>query len=627
MSALGLNRTGRAGGASAGGRRVTPNRVLAFGAIAFAIAAYAFPNLAGGYWINIATIVAVYATAAVGLDLITGYGGMLSLGHAAFFGVGAYTVAVLGEHTTIPGFVLLFAAVGIAGLVGVFVGALALRTEGHAFALVTLGFALILASLVNGLDFTGGPSGIAGISRDVFGSGELSDASMYLLTLVVALVGVGLLRGLRSSRTGRALLALKAHPELAAAVGVNVFALRLQAFVIGAAYAGLAGGLFAETLRYVSSDFIGLTQSVQFLMMVVIGGLGTGWGALVGAIIVRGVPEAVESLANWQLFAVGFLTLLIVARFRRGIAGTLEDALHRLLDPRRAPVALRPEVPHPEVALPPAEVAIELPAAAAAAAGSARSSRAAVLAVSGITRAFGGLRAVDGVDYEVRAGEIHSVVGPNGAGKSTFINLVTGIDHPDGGTIVCEGRQMERLPAHRRARLGMSRTFQLVELCEELTIRENVMLGAYHWTRAGFLRGAVPFAARGEERVVRNRADAVLARLGLSELADEHPSTVSVGQRRLVEVGRCLLSQSPLVFLDEPAAGLNEAETSALGDVLRELRDEGVAIVLVDHDMRLIMSISDRVTVLNFGRTLASGDPAEVVRQEEVIHAYLGTAA
>jgi branched-chain amino acid transport system permease protein len=595
-------------------RRLTPRRVLASGAVAFAVAAYAFPNLAGGYWLNIATIVAVYATAAVGLDLIMGYGGMLSLGHAAFFGVGAFAVAVIGQHTSIPGVVLLLAAVALAALMGLLVGALALRTEGHAFALVTLGFALILASLVNGLGFTGGPSGIAGISRDVFGAGELSDASMYLLTLVVALVGVGLLRSLRRSRTGRALLALKAHPQLAAAVGVDVFALRLQAFVIGAAYAGLAGGLFAETLRYVSADFIGLTQSVQFLMMVVIGGLGTGWGALVGAIIVRGVPEAVQSLQEWQLFAVGFLTLLIVARFRRGIAGSLEDGLHRLLDPRRVPVALRDERPRP-APLPPAQTP-----AAGGASGS-------VLTVTGITRAFGGLRAVDGVDYDVRAGEIHSVVGPNGAGKSTFINLVTGIDRPDGGTITCDGRAVEQLPAHRRAQLGMARTFQLVELCEDLTIRENVMLGAHHWTRAGFLRGALPFAARREERVVTQRADDVLARLGLSELADEHPSTVSVGQRRLVEVGRCLLSQAPLVFLDEPAAGLNEVETSALGDVLRELRDEGVAIVLVDHDMRLIMSISDRVTVLNFGRCLASGTPEAVVRQEEVIHAYLGTAA
>jgi branched-chain amino acid transport system permease protein len=613
MSAIGISRARRT---PTPGRRLTSGRVLAVGAVLFAVAAYAFPNLAGGYWLNIATIVAVYATAAIGLDLIMGYGGMLSLGHAAFFGVGAYTVAVIGQHTTAPGFLLLLAAIALAALAGLLVGALALRTRGHSFALVTLGFALILASLANGLDFTGGPSGIAGISRDVFGAGELTDQAMYLLTLVIALVGVGLLRGLRRSRTGRALLALKAHPELAAAVGIDVFALRLKAFVIGAAYAGLAGGLFAETLRYVSSDFIGLTQSVQFLMMVVIGGLGTGWGALVGAIIVRGVPEAVQSLQEWQLFAVGLLTLLIVARFRRGIAGTIEDGVRRLLEPKRPPVALRDETPR-SAPLPPAETQL---GAAAAANGS-------VLSVQGITRAFGGLRAVDGVDYDVRAGEIHSVVGPNGAGKSTFINLVTGTDRPDAGTILCAGKAVERLPAHRRARLGMARTFQLVELCEDLTIRENVMLGAYHWTRAGFLRGAIPFAARGEERLVTQRADDVLARLGLAELAEEHPSTVSVGQRRLVEVGRCLLSQAPLVFLDEPAAGLNEVETSALGEVLRELRDEGVAIVLVDHDMRLIMSISDRVTVLNFGRRLASGAPEAVVREEAVIHAYLGTAA
>jgi branched-chain amino acid transport system permease protein len=581
-------------------------RVALIAAAIVAAVVLALPLGLPNYWLQLATVVLLYAMAAAGLDLIYGYSGMLSLGHAAFFGIGAYTTALVSQQTDLP--VILPIALGVVGaaVVGALVGAIGLRVPAF-FAIITLAASLIFFSLVAGVTFTGGPSGIAGVSRNILGTGQLTAQSLYVLVLVILLIVVLGLRSLRRSRTGRALETIRTQERTAQACGVDINGVRLRAFVLGAALAGLAGGLFAPVLRFVSPEIVGLTQSVNFLVMVVIGGLGTGWGAILGAMVVRGLPEVAQTARDWQLVFIGLLTLVVVLRFRRGIAGTIEKAF------RRKVVPSSPRESAPAAAPPPRH-------------DTARRGEA-LLELQGIGRRFGGLDALSDVSLDIRAGEIHALVGPNGAGKTTLVNLITGLDRPTSGTVSWAGRDVTHLPPHHRAQLGMSRTFQLLGLAPELTVLENTMLGGYLWTSSGLLRGTVGWARKSEEAAVRRAAQDVLARLKLDDIAHLYPSEVAVGQQRLVEVARCLVSRADLLLLDEPAAGLNETETAALGRHLRDIAAEGTAILLVEHDMGLVMDISTRISVIVFGRHVLTGPPEVVANDPRVIESYLGAGA
>ena len=584
--------------------------------LAVVAAAVVLPLLMGGFWLQLATVMALYALAAVGLDLTFGRAGLLSVGHAAFFGIGGYVVALIGRDLTLPGVLLLLLAVAASALAGLLVGMVSLRVEGFYFALLTLATAIIFASVIRGLSVTGGPSGIAGISRNLLGTGELTRGSMYLIAVGCLTAAIAGLRNLRRSRTGRALEAVRTQPTTAAACGVDTFQMRLVAFTFGAALAGLAGGLFAQTLRYISPEFVGLVQSVEFLVMTVIGGLGTMWGTIAGVIVVRGLPEVVQALRDWQLVLLGLLTLLVLLRFRLGIAGTIEERLRQHRQTTR-PAPTRTAPPASAAASTATRVSTPKPRASAA-------TSTPLLEVQGVTRHFGGLTAVDDVDLHAHPGQIHALVGPNGAGKTTLINIVTGIDRPSRGKILFRGDDITSLAAHQRGRLGMARTFQLVGLAETMSLLENVMLGAYANATGGFFRGMVAPRRQADEQRTRAAAHELLERLGLADVAHLRPGEVPIGQRRLVEVARCLIGGSSLILLDEPAAGLNETETHALGQRLREIRDAGTAIVLIEHDMPLVMEISDQVTVLNFGARIAVGDPEAVAASPEVIEAYLG---
>jgi ABC-type branched-subunit amino acid transport system ATPase component/ABC-type branched-subunit amino acid transport system permease subunit len=557
------------------------------------------------YWLQLATVVLLYAMAAAGLDLIYGYSGMLSLGHAAFFGIGAYTTALVSQQSALP--LILPIALGVLGamIAGAVVGAIGLRVPAY-FPIITLAASLIFFSLVAGATFTGGPSGIAGVSRNLLGTGPLTAQSLYVLVAITLLIIVLGLRSLRKSRTGRALETIRTQERTAQACGVDINGLRLKAFILGAALAGLAGGLFAPVLGFVSPEIVGLTQSVNFLVMVVIGGLGTGWGVILGSLVVRGLPEVAQAVRDWQLIFIGLLTLVVVLRFRRGIAGTLEKAFRpRAATPQtRKAVVAAALAPRRHTADPGQEL----------------------LELHGIGRRFGGLDALSDVSLDVRAGEIHALVGPNGAGKTTLVNIITGLDQPTSGTVSWAGRDVTQLAPHHRARLGMSRTFQLLGLAPELTLLENTMLGGYLWTSSGLLRGTVGWARKDEEAAVREAAQDVLTRLDLQDIAHLYPSEVAVGQQRLVEVARCLVSRADLLLLDEPAAGLNETETAALGRHLRAIAEEGTAILLVEHDMGLVMDISTRISVIVFGRHVLTGPPEAVANDSRVIESYLGAA-
>lgn len=580
---------------------------LRFGIVAAVLVAVAAAPLGlGSYWLQLTTVVVLYALSAAALDLIYGYTGMLSLGHAAFFGIGAYSAALIPDWVAVPGIVTILIGALLAAIAGAVVAWIGVRVPQY-FAIITLAATLIIFSLVVGSDLTGGPTGRAGVSRDLFGTGALTLEALYLISttmLVIFLVGM---RNLRRSRTGRALETIRTQPRTAQALGVDVNAVQIRTFMIGAAVAAVAGGFFASVLRFVSPEFVGITQSIQSLVMVVIGGLGTGWGAIIGAGIIRGLPEVVQALRDWQLVMIGLLTLIVLVRFQLGVAGTIEKFVRS-----RKPHVV-PERPKREAA------DVEHSDDRSVEQGEP------LLTLTGVSRQFGGLQALGDVDLDVRAGELHALVGPNGAGKSTLVNCVTGIDRPTAGRVHWAGTDVTSAPPHKKARLGMSRTFQLLGLSPKLTVLENVMLGGHLRSTSGFFRGAVAWLRKPEEERLRAEAIDVLDRLGLLELAHRYPSEIAVGQQRLVEVGRCLMSRAELLLLDEPAAGLNETETVALGARLREIVANGTAILLIEHDMRLVMEISDRVSVLVFGKRITTGTPDEVSSNDEVIASYLGT--
>lgn len=564
----------------------------------------------GNYALNLLTVVFVYAIAVVGLDLINGFAGLLSLGQGGFFGIGAYTVAIGAMHSGLPGVALITIGVLAAAAAAAPIAFVVSGRGQTVSALVTLAFGLITSSIIGGLTLTGGPTGLPVEPGALFPGLTMTPGTTYVVAWMFLVVAVFLLYVMRIGSGGRALAACRHDGRLAAACAVNVKAHRGMAFVIGSALAAVGGGLFAYAELFVSPTSVGLTQSVEFLMMLVIGGAGTGWGSLIGALLVVGLPSEVQSLGNLQLLGTGAISLAVLIWFRRGIAGSLEYWFSYWRR-KRGRLRRRSSIPSES-----AVAGLRRPLPLTAGDG--------LLAARGLVRRFSGVIAVDDMEIDLNVGEIHGLIGPNGAGKSTMLNLLSGADIPDGGTIAFRGGDLTAVPAHVRARSGIARTFQHATLVPVLTTLENVLLGAHAHVERRIISAAaratgVPYAIPLEDE-----ARAVLWEIGLGEVADEPSHVLTAGQRRLAEVARCVMSRGCALLLDEPAAGLNETETAHLGQVLTDLVAAGRAILLVEHDMSLVMSVSTRVTVMDRGAPLESGTPEAIVGSDVVAEAYLG---
>jgi branched-chain amino acid transport system permease protein len=584
-----------------------------------------FPRLVtSNYWLNLINLSISFAVACLGLNIVLGYAGQLSLAQAAFWGVGAYTSAILTTQLGIPVWTGMIAAFFIAAFFGVLIGIPTLKLSGHYLAMATIGFGIILQLiLVNAIWLTNGSDGIPKIPSPWIGSHELKAPGefFYLAALSLILFTWGAIH-LKDSRVGRAFMAIRENEMAAGTAGVDTTYYKIMAFSLSAGYAGFGGWLFAHSCsHYISPDTFSFEHSVIMLVMAVLGGNGSAIGSIVGAILLTLLPEVLRFLKDSYMMVYAAGIVLIMIFMPSGIAGLVKNL----------PVSARLREWWKDGSTAARQVAaaastLESPDAAPPATFSNCSgSDEVLLTVKGLAKYFGGLRAVDGVDMEIRRGKIHALIGPNGSGKTTILNMLSGLYVPTAGEILLEGKAIGGQKSHHITSQGMARTFQNIRLFRELSVLENVLIGQHSHTRSGLLTSVLHLPSqKAEEAGMRKKALEMLAFVGLKGKELATANSLPYGQQRLLELARALASDPKLLLLDEPAAGLNAAETEALVELLFQICDRGITILLVEHDMSLVMNVSDHITVLNFGKKIAEGSTEEVEHNQEVIDAYLG---
>jgi len=569
------------------------------GLILLAILAIAFPLVpyvlhVSDYVLNICMNSVSYTMAVLGMVVVLGYAGQINLAQAAFFGIGAYAVGlgtvVWGLHFWVS-FMLGLGAAAIAGLV---LGLTTLRLGGHYLAMITISFQQIFdLVLTNWIDVTKGPDGIPGIEPPALLGFHLTDKRAYLLFCAAVLyLLIWFVWWLPKTRLGRAMRAVRDNELAAETIGVHTLRTKVIAFTISAVLGGIGGSFYAAGFSYISPDNFSFLRSIEFLTAVLLGGAQSPFGAALGTVLIVLLPEWLRFLKSLYLAVYGLGVILIMVFLAEGIWGLLRNTFQRIRKPV-APVIGAVPVLHFEI--------------------KAQSDRA-VLKLENLQKHFGGLRAVDGIDVEVAAGTVHALIGPNGSGKTTSLNVVNGIYRPTAGRIFLDGIDVTQMKPHERAGLGMGRTFQNIRLFQTMTALENVMVGGQ--------RDNNPMEG-GREALV-TRALSALDFVGILHRAHMIVRSLPYGHQRLVEIARALAAHPKLLLLDEPGAGLNQTEKQELVGLLKRLRGHGLTLFLIDHDMGVVEKVSDRITVLNFGKKIAEGTPQEVLRHPDVIAAYLG---
>jgi branched-chain amino acid transport system permease protein len=540
------------------------------------------------YGTNLIILAAGWGISTLGLTVLLGYAGQISLAQATFYGIGAYTVALGTARWGLDWWPALPLGLLAAAAAGIVLGMTTLKLGGHYLAMVTICFQIIFTQVAtNWVPVTGGPDGISDVHRPSLGV-PLNTAQRYAWFALGALFLAGVLAWLlKDSALGRSMRAVRENELAAEALGVDSLRVKVTAFAVSAMMAALGGAIYASGFRYISPDSFSLDHSVEFLAMVLVGGSESVVGSILGAFLLTFLPEWLRDLKNIYLVVYGAVIILVIVFMPEGLWGYA-----RLLGRRFA----RP------APLPPATTALAV--------GGRGEAGETILGLTGVGKHFGGLKAVDGVDFAVRRGEIHALIGPNGSGKTTCINLISGLYVPTFGEIRFLGERIGGVRPNRIARRGMARTFQNIRLFRELTVWENVLVGSQR--------------ARGGEAAIRERAVAAIEFVGLRERAHERCKNLSYGTQKLVEIARALAGAPELLLLDEPAAGLNQSEKQELVHLLQRLHERGLTMLLVEHDMSLVSQLSKAITVLNFGKKISEGKPEDVLADPIVVEAYLG---
>lgn len=568
-------------------------------------AALILPLVSNDYWTLIATRAAIYWVLVSALNLVVGFAGQLAIGWVAMLTLGAYTTSVLVAGNVMPPvnvFLALGAAALVGGVAGVIVGLPALRLRTFYFAMTTLGFATIVTQIALAWqDVTGGGIGIVG---PVMPAPMDSVFGFYLFCLALAAFCTWITANVAHSRFGRSLVAIRDADVAAESAGISKPLLLGSVFLFAGAMAGIAGGLFATLQSYISPEAFTFDLSVLFFIAILIGGRGSILGPLIATIVLTWLPEFAAPLVAWSTFLYAVLLLVIVLAVPGGIAALLDFRSRRPIEADRSIVV------HTEV----------LPEILAG-----RLSADPIL-LKGIVLSFGGVRAIDGLDLQVEPGQVHGLIGPNGSGKTTTLNVISGFYHPEAGSVTLGTAPLPMDAPQTRAASGIARTFQTPRIIGESTVLQNVMVGGAINGKGSFVESLLALPRhRHDEAMLRRDALLALRCVGLAGLAEVRADRLQHSELRFLEIARALMVRPRFLLLDEPAAGLSVDEIRSLGSLIRAISRQGTGVLLVEHHADLIFEICDQVTVLNLGRELAAGTPAEIRVHSEVVSAYLGS--
>jgi ABC-type branched-subunit amino acid transport system ATPase component/ABC-type branched-subunit amino acid transport system permease subunit len=576
---------------------------------ALVMAAIPFVPNVPPFWIVLLDNIGLAALVAMGLVLLTGVGGLTSFGQAAFCGFGAYTTAVLTTAYGISPWLTLPASLIVSGVAAVLLGLVTVRLSGHYLPLGTIAWGLGLFYLFGKLEFLGRNDGISAIPPLSIGSFRMIDpGTIYFAIWAAVLISALLTANLLDSRTGRAIRALRRGHIAAEAFGVQTPRMKLLVFIYAAVLAGLSGWLYAHFQRATNPTPFGAQAGIEYLFIAVVGGAGYVWGGVLGAAIVVILKEVLQSYLPMLLHGEGQLEtivfgILLVVLLQLAPSGVWPWLMSLLpFKPRRKPP----------------DTSLTLPARPGA--------PGVLLELDRARKQFGGVIAVNNVSFDVQAREIVALIGPNGAGKSTTFNLITGVLRASGGNISVLGKKLIDAPPQEIVKLGISRTFQHVKLVPDMSVLENVAIGAHLRGHSGALRSMLRLDRADEAKLLAEAARQI-DRVGLTDQIDQPAGSLSLGQQRIVEIARALCVDPMLLLLDEPAAGLRHMEKQRLAELLRQLRNGGMSVLLVEHDMGFVMNLADRIVVLDFGTKIAEGAPVAIKTDPEVIKAYLGVSA